>query len=208
MKKQFFDISKRLFDIFFAFILIIITSPLWIVIYFLLKREGQEVFFKHKRIGKNGKPFYIIKFRTMYPNANEKLNILLQNEEFKKKWQLYRKLDIDPRITPIGKILRKYSLDELPQLINIIKGDMSFVGPRPVTYEEIKTYYKNKAKFYFSVRPGLTGLWQVESKEKGIPIPYRRRIASDLLYVKKRNWLLDLKIITRTLFAILKGKGI
>ncbi len=208
MSRQLFEISKRVFDIVFALLLLIITFPIWIIIYFLLRKEGHEVFFKQKRIGKNGKSFYIIKFRTMYPNANEKLNILLQDKDFREKWLLYRKLDVDPRITPVGKILRKYSLDELPQLINVIKGDMSFVGPRPVTYEEIKLYYKKKAKFYFSVRPGLTGLWQVESKEKGIPIPYRRRIALDLLYVKKRNWCLDLKIIVRTILAILKGKGI
>ena len=158
---------KRFMDIVLASVGLVVLSPVFLIIAILIKVESKgKVFFKHKRIGKNGKEIYIYKFRTMVENAEDLIKQFTpeQMKEFKENF----KLENDPRVTKIGKVLRKTSLDELPQLINIIKGDISIIGPRPVVEEELEKYGINKNKF-LSVTPGLTGYWQVPLfSDKGI----------------------------------------
>ena len=155
--KSIYKYVKRFMDIVLASIGLVVLSPVFLVIAILIKTESKgKVFFKHKRIGKNGKEIYIYKFRTMVENAEDLIKQFTpeQTKEFKENF----KLENDPRVTKIGRILRKTSLDELPQLINIIKGDISIIGPRPVVEEELEKYGMNKNKF-LSVTPGLTGYW-------------------------------------------------
>ena len=165
--KSIYKYVKRFMDIVLASIGLVVLSPVFLIIAILIKTESKgKVFFKHKRIGKNGKEIYIYKFRTMVENAEDLIKQFTpeQMKEFKENF----KLENDPRVTKIGRILRKTSLDELPQLINIIKGDISIIGPRPVVEEELEKYGINKNKF-LSVTPGLTGYWQVPLfSDKGI----------------------------------------
>ena len=198
---------KRIFDKTFAILAIIIFSPLMLIIALLIKiTDKGPIFFKQKRIGFQGKPFYVIKFRTMYPDAEKRLEELLEKDpKAKEEWEKYWKLKKDPRITPIGKFLRKTSLDELPQFFNVLKGEMSVVGPRPVVEKELKKFYKDKAKYYFSVKPGITGYWQVEGRSD--IEDYKKRVEMDVWYVKNMSFWLDLKIILKTIWVMLTGKG-
>ena len=198
---------KRPFDFFFAFIAIILVLPLFPILALLVKLTDKgPIFFKHKRIGLHGKPFHVIKFRTMYPDAEKRLQEILEKDpKARKEWEETFKLKNDPRITPIGKLLRKTSLDELPQFFNVLKGEMSIVGPRPVTEEELKKYYKDKAKYYLSVKPGITGYWQVEGRSD--IKDYKKRVEMDVWYVKNQSFWLDLKIILKTIWVMLTGKG-
>ena len=160
--KSIYKYVKRFMDIVLASIGLVVLSPVFLIIAILIKTESKgKVFFKHKRIGKNGKEIYIYKFRTMVENAEDLIKQFTpeQMKEFKENF----KLENDPRVTKIGKILRKTSLDELPQLINIIKGDISIIGPRPVIEEELEKYGMNKNKF-LSVTPGLTGYWAANAR--------------------------------------------
>ena len=141
----------------------------------------------------------------MYMNADQKLKDILENDlQVKEEWEKNFKLKNDPRITPIGKFLRKTSLDELPQFINVLKGDMSVVGPRPVVEEELIKYYKEKAELYKSVKPGITGYWQVEGRSD---TNYDERIKMDEYYIKNQSFFLDLKIILKTIKIVITGKG-
>ncbi|MEO1924230.1 MAG: sugar transferase, partial [Nautiliaceae bacterium] len=144
---------KNIFDKAFSLFALIITAPLMLIIALAIKLTDKgPIFFKQKRIGFQGKPFYVIKFRTMYPDAERRLKELLEKDpKAREEWEKTWKLRNDPRITPIGKLLRKTSLDELPQFLNVLKGEMSVVGPRPVVEEELKRFYKDKAKYYISV---------------------------------------------------------
>jgi undecaprenyl-phosphate galactose phosphotransferase len=200
-------ILRRIFDILFSILVLILTFPLFIAIVIAIKLTDKgPIFFKHKRVGLNGKTFEVIKFRTMYPDAQEKLKELLEKDpKAREEWEKTFKLKNDPRVTPIGKFLRKTSLDELPQFINVLKGEMSVVGPRPVTEEELKKYYGDKAKYYLSVKPGITGYWQVEGRSD--VEDYKKRVEMDVWYVKNRSFWLDLKIILKTIKVILTGKG-
>ena len=162
---------KRIIDILLSSIGLIVLSPVFLVIALLIKKESNgPVFFKHKRIGKNGKEIEIYKFRSMVPNAEELMKKFTpeQMKEFKENF----KLEDDPRITKIGKFLRKTSLDELPQLINILKGELSIIGPRPIVKEELEKYRNNKEKF-LSVTPGLTGYWAANGRSD---ITYKQRM--------------------------------
>lgn len=197
-------IAKRSTDIVLSFIALIATLPVWIVILLVIRTDGGPAFFGHKRVGKNNKPFKCLKFRSMEIDAEERLNRLLDSDiELKKEWLSKQKLDNDPRITRIGNILRKTSLDEIPQLINVLKGDMSLVGPRPIVESE-KKHYGDKLSEYLSVRPGITGLWQVSGRSD---TSYQYRVYLDSWYVNNWSMWSDLVVIFKTPVALLKSTG-
>lgn len=202
IRKNCYLFTKRVFDIFCSLLGLIISLPVLGIISFLIKREDKgPIFFKHKRVGKNGRILYIYKFRTMVPNAEELLKQLTkeQEEEYKKNY----KMDNDFRITKIGNILRKTSLDELPQLLNILKGEMSLIGPRPLVAEELEKYGEDKEK-YLSVTPGLTGWWACSGRSD---ISYEERMDLELYYVDNCCLWLDIKCFFKTIIVVLKSKG-
>ena len=178
--------------------------PVFLIIAVAIKAESKgKVFYKHKRIGKNGKYIYVLKFRTMYTDAQERLAELLKDPEVAKEWSENFKLHNDPRVTKVGNFLRKTSLDELPQLINIMNGDMSIVGPRPIIDGEIDKYGKMKSKF-LSVTPGLTGWWACNGRSQ---TNYANRIILEMYYVNHQCISLDIKIIFKTIISVIKRDG-
>lgn len=195
---------KRTFDIIMSGLSLIILSPVFLVIALLIKIDSKgKVFYKHKRIGKNGEYIYLYKFRSMYSDSKERLEELLKDPEIRKEWEENYKLDNDPRITKMGDFLRKTSLDELPQLLNILNGDMSIVGPRPVIEDELEKYGSNKQKF-LSVIPGLTGWWACNGRSC---TSYEDRMKLELYYVDNRSIILDLKVIFKTFISVIKRDG-
>ena len=198
---KFYKLIKNLFDLLFSFIFLIACLPLFIVISLLIKLSSRgPIFFQQKRIGKNNIPFKCIKFRTMYPEAKDILeNLLMKDSSFKKEFEETHKIKNDPRVTTIGKFLRKTSLDELPQFINVLRGEMSIIGPRPIVKDEKKKYGKNLKKVLL-IKPGITGLWQVSGRNN---LTYKRRVMLDLDYVENHNLLMDLRILLRTFGVIL-----
>lgn len=195
---------KRGIDIFLSIIGMIILSPIFCIIAIAIKLDSEgPVFYKHKRIGKNGKTIYLYKFRSMYTDSKERLEMLLKNPDIKKEWEENFKLENDPRITKVGNFLRKTSLDELPQLLNILKGEMSIIGPRPVIDEELEKYGQNKNKF-LSVTPGLTGWWACNGRSA---ITYEDRMRLELYYVDNQSLLLDIKCVLKTIVIVLKRQG-
>ena len=197
-----YRIVKRILSILCSVISIIVLSPLFIIISLVVKISAKgSVFFIHERIGFQGKKFKLIKFRTMVDNAEDMIASF--NPEQKKEWEENFKLKDDPRITKIGKFLRKTSLDELPQLINILKGDMSFVGSRPIVEDELSWYGDNKEKL-LSVKPGLTGWWAVNGRSD---VPYPERCDFELYYVDRVSFGFDLLILVKTLGAIVRKDG-
>lgn len=197
---------KRIFDLFFSCGVIFFFSPLFIVIAILIKCTSKgKVLYRHERVGRGGKKFYCIKFRTMYKDADKKLEEILKNDPaINSEWQQTQKLKNDPRITPIGRFLRKTSLDELPQFWNVVKGDLSVVGPRPVVQEEITKFFGKKAEKILSVRPGITGMWQVSGRND---VSYKKRIKLDEIYIDHRTMLLDIKLIAKTIPLVIFSKG-
>lgn len=196
---------KRSIDIIGAFTGLIITLPIFILvsILYLFGDSKGQLFFKQLRYGKNGELFYIYKFRSMVANADEKLK---SNKELYRKYiENNYKLDPgeDPRITNLGRFLRKTSLDELPQLINVLKGDMSLVGPRPIVEEEL-VEYKHKKDDFLSVKPGVTGYWQVSGRSS---VGYPERVDLELYYVYNQSLYLDLKILLQTVIVVVLKKG-
>lgn len=199
----FYIVSKRIIDIVGSLAGIILLSPLFLVVAILIKIEDPKgkVMFLHERVGKHGKMFSCLKFRSMFANAEEmKVNF---TEAQKKEYEETFKLQDDPRITKVGKFIRKTSLDELPQLFNILKGDMTIVGPRPIVIEELE-FYGEYEKYYKSVIPGLTGLWQVSGRSN---TTYDERVALDMEYISTRNTLKDLHLIMKTVLKVLKKEG-
>lgn len=197
-------ILKRTFDIGVGLILLILLSPAFFIIGYLVRKSGKQIIFGHERIGLNGKKFKCYKFRSMIENSREVLDQLLAtSDEARREWYKDFKLKNDPRITKFGRFLRESSLDELPQLWNVIRGDMSLVGPRPVVQDEI-SYYGNYVNFYYRSRPGLTGLWQVSGRND---IDYENRVQLDVWYVS--NWSLwnDIVILIRTVSVVLNRSG-
>ena len=193
---------KRIMNLLCSFVGVIVLSPFFLIISIFIKITSKgPVFFIHERVGLNGKKFKLIKFRTMVNNAEEMIASF--SPEQKKEWEENYKLKDDPRITKIGKFLRRTSLDELPQLINILKGDMSIVGPRPVVDEELNWYGDKKDKL-LSVKPGLTGWWAVNGRSN---VPYPERCDLELYYVDHISFALDARIILKTLGAIIKKDG-
>ena len=197
---------KRFFDLVLASLLFILALPIMGIIALAIKLDSEgPIFFTHERVGRGGRTFRIYKFRTMHQNAEERLSLYLaQDPEKRRKWHIYRKLDDDPRVTRVGRILRRFSLDELPQLVNVLKGDMSLVGPRPAMAEELKTYYAGKVHFYLAVRPGLTGLWQVSGRNR---LSFEERVRLDVWYVQNWSLWLDLVILLKTIPAVLRCEG-
>jgi exopolysaccharide production protein ExoY len=200
------NLTKRLFDICFSIGFLLLTLPLFILLSsFIFLTSPGPIFYGHKRIGRGGKVFKCLKFRTMYIDADIRLkNILESNPDMKKEWDKSRKLKSDPRILKFGGFLRKSSLDELPQFINVLKGDLSVVGPRPVMDDEMKQYFGSKAAKILQIRPGITGIWQTSGRSN---TNYETRIALDEQYVDKQNILLDIKLILKTIPCILFSKG-
>jgi len=198
---------KRFFDIVFSILFLIIFSFLFILIAIVIKlTDGKSIFYKQKRIGYKIKPFNIIKFRTMYIDADKRLSILLKhNLSAREEWEKRYKLKEDPRVTSFGNFLRKTSLDEIPQFFNVLKGEMSIVGPRPVVKEELEKYYKEKKYIFNITKPGITGLWQVEARND--IENYDERIRLDEEYIRKQSFLFDLKIIIKTIKVIFTNKG-
>ncbi|HFN5788241.1 TPA: undecaprenyl-phosphate galactose phosphotransferase WbaP, partial [Escherichia coli] len=174
---------KRLFDIIASIAIIILLSPVLLYISRLVKKDGGPAIYGHERIGQDGKPFKCLKFRSMVTNSKDVLNELLQNDpEAKREWDTTFKLKNDPRITKIGAVLRRTSLDELPQLFNVLKGEMSLVGPRPIITAELERY-NEEVDYYLLSKPGMTGLWQVSGRSD---VDYETRVYLDAWYVK--NW--------------------
>ena len=204
LRKKLYLSFKRLFDLTVSIISVIVLLPVFLLIALAIKIDSKgPVLYKHKRIGKNGKDIYLYKFRSMYIDSKERLAEMLLDPKIKKEWNANFKLENDPRITKIGNILRKTSLDELPQLLNIVKGDMSLVGPRPVIDDEIKKYKNNKDKF-LSVTPGLTGWWACNGRSC---TTYDERIALEMYYIDNQSLKLDLKCFFKTILAVLKRNG-
>src|SRR6266478_3894952 len=196
---------KRTVDIVFALSGIVILAPLLIICFAVtaLTSPGPALF-RHRRVGFNGRHFECLKFRTMVTDAPERLRKLLESDpSAAAEWATNRKLRNDPRITAIGAILRKSSLDELPQLFNVLRGDMSIVGPRPVTEEEL-VMYSGAINAYLACRPGITGLWQVSGRST---TTYNKRIACDTFYARNWSMTLDAKILIVTIPALLVSDG-
>jgi undecaprenyl-phosphate galactose phosphotransferase len=197
---------KRGFDVIFALVALLVAFPLFITLALLIRLTSQgPIIYAHERIGRGGIPFKCFKFRTMYADAESRLkNILCTDPAAAKEWERARKLKFDPRITPLGKWLRKSSLDELPQFLNVLKGDLSVVGPRPVVRAEIEKYYREKAPKILSIRPGITGLWQVSGRSS---TSYKERVTLDEHYVETHTLLFDFLLILKTISALLTRKG-
>lgn len=201
-EKLHYKFLKRIMDIVGASLGLIILSPIFLILGIMVKIDSSgPIFFSHKRLGYKGELIKIYKFRTMVVNAEELLNNLTpeQKEEFAKNF----KLQHDPRITKLGRFLRKSSLDELPQLMNILKGELSIVGPRPIVEKEIENYGIYGEKF-LSVKPGLTGNWQANGRSD---TTYEERVAMDMDYIDHRSIWLDIKIIFKTFSAVIKKQG-
>ncbi len=198
---------KRKLDISVGAILLLTVLPLFLLIVCLIKLfDRSPVFYRHLRIGRNGRPFHCLKFRTMRSDADVRLRDLLQTSpEMRAEWQATGKLKYDPRVTRIGHLLRKTSLDELPQVINVLRGDMSLVGPRPVVQSEIDLHYHGAARAaYFAVRPGITGLWQVSGRSDA---GYERRVELDAEYVRTLSVSRDIALLVRTILVVLACNG-
>lgn len=196
---------KQMLDCALAGAALVLLAPLMLVVARMIRRhDGGPAFFRQTRIGRNGRPFRCLKFRSMIVNSEEVLKQhLAANPAAAAEWKATQKLASDPRITPLGAFLRKTSLDELPQLINIARGEMSIVGPRPIVPDEIHRYGEHFAHC-FSVTPGLTGLWQVSGRSD---CSYAMRVTLDTRYVDEWQLRTDVQILLRTIPAVLRQQG-
>ncbi len=213
-KSTFYEISKRTIDIVLSLFLIILFSPIFIIVAILIKLESKGPILADtpSRVGKNGKTFKMYKFRSMVQNAH---HLLREDPRYAKLYGVYKKssykLREDPRITRVGKFIRKYSLDELPQFFNVLNGEMSIAGPRAYYPDELEDqqekypHTRGAVKIVLSVRPGITGFWQVSGRSE---INFDKRIEMDAAYVKKRSILYDFWILSRTPWAMISGKGV
>ena len=199
------DITKRLFDIIFSLSVLIFCAPVYLAIGIAIARTSAgSIFYIQERVGKNHQHFGCIKFRTMIPNADRLLDeMMAQSEDLRQEFSENFKIKNDPRITKIGKLLRITNLDEFPQFINVLKGEMSVVGPRPLVPEELERYGKHIDRV-LTIKPGITGLWQVSGRND---LPYDRRIKIDVSYVEDRNFWLDLQIIFKTILLTVMTKN-
>ncbi len=195
---------KRCLDIILSLVGVVILIPISIIIklgYILMGDEG-NVIYTHKRIGKDGKEFQIYKFRTMVQNADVILEELLKDERYRKEWETSQKIENDPRITKWGRFLRESSLDELPQVINVLKGEMSIVGPRPLVEGELEAH--DGLELYQKVKPGITGWWACHGRSD---IDYPERLALEYYYVRNLSMKLDLLCIYKTIIAVITRHG-
>jgi lipopolysaccharide/colanic/teichoic acid biosynthesis glycosyltransferase len=198
--------GKRIFDVAFALLILpfILFVLFWVLLAMVLTGERRSLLFGHRRIGKDGRVFKCWKIRTMVVDAERKLHAYLaDNPDAAAQWKKDHKLDNDPRITALGQFLRRTSLDELPQIWNVIKGEMSFVGPRPIVRSELHKYGVHR-RIYTSVRPGVTGLWQVSGRND---ISYDERVQMDLSYVRNIGFPSDVSLVAHTIKAVLKRTG-
>lgn len=205
-KRKLYRAIKRGFDIACSTVLLGVTLPVFAGVSLIIKIESPgPAFYIHERIGENGKPIRIYKFRSMKVGADD-LESTLNDEDLEKYYQEY-KLEKDPRVTSIGHTLRKSSVDELPQLLNIIKGDMSLIGPRPVMKEELSFYTDEEREAFLSVKPGLSGYWQVYARNDATYQSGKRQ-EMELYYVENASVLLDAKLLCLTPIAVIKKKGV
>jgi lipopolysaccharide/colanic/teichoic acid biosynthesis glycosyltransferase len=195
---------KRAFDVF----LVVVLSPVWLALYgaiavAILISDGRPIHYKDRRVGKDGRELVVVKFRTMHSDADEKLEGLLDSKPaLRAEFSRFSKLRSDPRVTRLGRQLRRSSLDELPQLFGILTGSMSLVGPRPLTRSEIERFYKGPARRVLSVRPGLTGLWQIRGRSS---LTLEERVPLDVQYVRERSFWRDIVILFKTVPLVLRG---
>ena len=198
-------LCKRGFDFTGALLALVVLSPILLMLAALVKlSDGGSVFYGHRRVGRNGASFACLKYRTMAENGDEIMQAHFERHpQSRQEWLATRKLQDDPRVTRVGLVLRKLSLDELPQLVNILKGEMSFVGPRPVVEDELQLY-GTAAEFYLKSRPGLTGLWQISGCND---VSYSTRVAYDRHYVENWSFSADIVIIVKTFPAVLSSRG-
>ncbi|HYD32640.1 MAG TPA: sugar transferase [Azospirillaceae bacterium] len=195
---------KRAFDVAGALGMLVLFGPLMLAIAFLIRLDGGRSTFGHRRIGADGKPFTCWKFRSMVLNADAVLrDLLARDPQARAEWERDFKLRNDPRVTKIGAFLRKSSLDELPQIFNVLKGEMSIVGPRPIVVDEVPRY-RDSFAYYKMCRPGLTGLWQVSGRND---TGYERRVALDVAYVRTWSLFTDILIILKTAWVMVRGLG-
>lgn len=200
----FYDPIKRAIDVVTSMVLLVMLAPVWLIVAGMICLDGGPVFYYQWRVGLGGGTFKMWKFRSMVPNAQEYLEQILQDDDAKKEeWEIWRKLVDDPRITVIGRWLRRLSIDELPQLWNVLKGEMSLVGPRPILADEL-SLWGTSVDAYYSVRPGITGLWQVSGRNL---LSYEQRIQLDLRYIRQRSWWLDTVITLQTVGVVLMAVG-
>jgi undecaprenyl-phosphate galactose phosphotransferase len=198
------SITKRCFDIVGALLILLAAAPVMLVIAVLVKLDGGPILFRHRRVGAGGVAFPCLKFRTMVVDAERALNNLLARDAAARaEWEAEFKLRKDPRITWLGRFLRKSSLDELPQLFNVIAGQMSLVGPRPIVYQEVARY-STKIADYYTCRPGITGLWQVSGRND---VSYDERVALDSRYARQWSFGQDLLILVQTIRVVLQRAG-
>ncbi|MDR6289912.1 MULTISPECIES: sugar transferase [Inquilinus] len=187
--------AKRVTDIVLSALLLVMFAPLFLVCAVLIRRSGAGIFYSDRRVGRNGRIFYCHKFRTMVPNANAHLSALLARDpELRREWETSFKLKHDPRVTAIGRFLRKTSLDELPQLLNVLKGEMSLVGPRPM-FEEEQVRWGAAIHYYYSTRPGMTGVWQIYGRSD---TDYETRIRLNVEYVRHWSYWRDIVLLAVT----------
>lgn len=195
----------RLLDISIALVALVFLAPFMIIVAALIwAMDPGPIIFAHKRVGLGGRPFNCLKFRSMYVGAEDRLaRVLAEDPRRRAEWMADHKLSDDPRITPFGKFLREKSIDELPQLINVIRGEMSLVGPRPIVQNEVPRYGRFIVA-YLMVKPGLTGIWQVNGRSA---TTYRRRVAADVLYVRSKSVGRDVRILFATIPAVILARG-
>ncbi len=195
------DLAKRLLDIIGATMGLVLLSPLFLLVAIAIKLDSRgPTIYRRRVMARGGGQFDAYKFRTMVVNGDE---VLAQYPELLARWQREQKLENDPRVTRVGKWLRKFSIDELPQLVNVLKGEMSLVGPRMIAPVEM-AHFGSYAQERLSVKPGLTGLWQIAGRAD---LPYDQRLLYDIRYVRTRTFWMDVKIILLTIPAVLLGKG-
>ena len=201
-KLRLYSVTKKSMDLSLSFIGLILLIPVFLILAILVKLDSKgPVFYAHTRKGKNRSDIKIYKFRTMYSNSDEIFESF--SDEQKEEYYKNFKLDNDPRVTKVGDFLRRTSLDEIPQLINVLKGDLSLVGPRPIVEKEICKYGQYADKL-FSVIPGITGYWQSHGRSD---TSYEARIEMDMYYIDNRSILLDIKIMFKTVISVIKKEG-
>lgn len=191
---------NRLSDIIISLFFITLFFPVMLFVYISIVSTGRRAIFKHRRIGINGREFHCFKFTSMIDACELKK---IDRDRVNREMALNGKVENDPRVTAIGKLIRKTSIDELPQFFNILRGDMSIVGPRPITIEELKKY-KHRSSSYVSIKPGLTGLWQVSGRSN---LNYRKRIAMDCYYSKNNDIYMRMFIMVKTVYVVLFMNG-
>jgi exopolysaccharide production protein ExoY len=197
---------KQIIDPIVALLLLLLIAPAFLMLVLLSRLDGGPSFYAHKRVGRSGQVFGCLKFRTMVTDADGVLACHLEgNPTAQVEWSAFRKLRNDPRVTRLGRIMRATSMDELPQLMNVVRGEMSLVGPRPVVQSELAEFYTPEGRAaYLSVRPGLTGLWQVSGRSN---VNFAQRVALDTEYVRKASMALDARILLKTVAVVMLQRG-